>query len=289
MICSKSACYSASAELAPSPSILCSRTARANMGKKDGKRAPPVHSETLVPGDGNTFPSEGQSLTVHYTGTLAADGSEFDSSRAKGVPFTFVLGAGKVIKGWELGLASMSLGQRSRLAISAEAGYGKSGCEDRANASGSGVIPPHADLIFDVELLDIDDRRGVATEGRLQAYAKTLDAWVAGKMAKFDAEPEFASTKGAKHGGRDGFLASLEASRQTKYEAEKAKATKAQAERAAAAATAATAAAAAQDEEGGAEGELKFDKRFASLKVEPHSPTHLTDLRTYEVTSLLPY
>ena len=171
------------------------------MGKKDGKRAPPVQSETLEPGDGTTFPSEGQSLTVHYTGTLAADGTEFDSSRAKGVPFTFVLGAGKVIRGWELGLASMSLGQRCRLAISAEAGYGKSGCEDRANASGTGVIPPHADLIFDVELLDIDDWRGVATEGRLLAYAKTLDAWVAGKMAKFDAEPEFAAAKAKKHAG----------------------------------------------------------------------------------------
>ena len=176
------------------------RSGRA-MGKKDGKRAPPVQSETLEPGDGATFPSEGQSLTVHYTGTLAADGTEFDSSRAKGVPFTFVLGAGKVIRGWELGLASMSLGQRCRLAISAEAGYGKSGCEDRANASGTGVIPPHADLIFDVELLDIDDRRGVATEGRLLAYAKTLDAWVAGKMAKFDAEPEFAAAKAKKHAG----------------------------------------------------------------------------------------
>ena len=171
------------------------------MGKKEDKRAPPVQSETLEPGDGTTFPSEGQSLTVHYTGTLAADGTEFDSSRAKGVPFTFVLGAGKVIRGWELGLASMSLGQRCRLAISAEAGYGKSGCEDRANASGTGVIPPHADLIFDVQLLDIDDRRGVATEGRLLAYAKTLDAWVAGKMAKFDAEPEFAAAKAKKHGG----------------------------------------------------------------------------------------
>ena len=171
------------------------------MGKKDGKRAPPVQSETLEPGDGATFPSEGQSLTVHYTGTLAADGTEFDSSRAKGVPFTFVLGAGKVIRGWELGLASMSLGQCCRLAISAEAGYGKRGCEDRANASGTGVIPPHADLIFDVELLDIDDRRGIATEGRLLAYAKTLDAWVAGKMAKFDAEPEFAAAKAKKHAG----------------------------------------------------------------------------------------
>ena len=155
------------------------------MGKKDAaKRAPPVASETLELGDGTTFPNEGQSLTVHYTGTLAADGSEFDSSRHKGVPFTFVLGAGKVIKGWEIGLATMSLGQRSRLAISAEAGYGKRGCEDRANASGSGVVPPHADLIFDVALLDIDDRRGVATEARLQAYAKTLDAWVASKMDK---------------------------------------------------------------------------------------------------------
>ena len=165
---------------------------------------PPVASETLEPGDGVTFPNEGQSLTVHYTGTLAAGGIEFDSSRTKGVPFTFVLGAGKVIKGWELGLASMSLGQRCRLAISAEAGYGKRGCEDRANASGTGVVPPHADLVFDVALLDIDDLRGVATEARLQAYAKTLDAWVAGKMAKFDAEPDFATSKGAKHGGRAG-------------------------------------------------------------------------------------
>ena len=108
------------------------------MGKKNGKRAaPPVSCVTLEPGDG-VYPREGQSLTVHYTGTLAADGSEFDSSRVKGVPFTFVLGAGKVIKGWELGLASMSLGQRCRLAISAEAGYGKRGCEDRANSSGTG-------------------------------------------------------------------------------------------------------------------------------------------------------
>ena len=92
----------------------------------------------------------------------------------------FAVGKGKVIKGWELGLAAMSLGQRCRLTISAEAGYGKRGCQDKANASGTGVIPPQADLIFDVALLDINDQRGVATEAKLGAYAKTLDEWVAG-------------------------------------------------------------------------------------------------------------
>ena len=245
------------------------------MGKKD--KLPPVSSETLEPGDGSTFPADGDTLTVHYTGTLLADGSEFDSSRAKNVPFNFVLGAGKVIKGWELGLAAMSLGQRCRLTISAEAGYGKRGCQDKANASGTGVIPPQADLIFDVALLDINDQRGVATEAKLGAYAKTLDEWVAGKMAKFDADAEFAAAKGAKHGGREGWKAFLEGSRQTKYEAEKAKATQARQEKARSGQAAKAAAPAGEAGRGGEEArggkeeqvELKFDNRFASIKVEP--------------------
>ena len=246
------------------------------MGKKTTtkKQLPPVSSETLEPGDGVTFPNDGDALTVHYTGKLLSDGSEFDSSRAKGVPFGFVMGAGKVIKGWELGLAAMSLGQRSKLTISAEAGYGKKGCEDRANASGTGVIPPNADLLFDVQLLDINDQRGVATEAKLAAYSKTLDEWTASKLAKFDSDAEFASAKGAKHGGREGFAAFLEGSRQTKYEAERAKAEAARAERAAAKEAAAAEAekqAGAQQRVGGGgkDGVLKFDKRFASIKIEP--------------------
>ena len=162
------------------------------MGKKAAvNKLPPVNVETLEAGDGATFPKDGDTLTVHYTGTLLSDGSEFDSSRAKGVPFSFCMGAGKVIKGWELGLAAMSLGQRARLTISSDAGYGKRGFEDRANASGTGVVPPGADLVFDVQLLDINDRRGIAAEARLAAYAKTLDEWVALQRQWMYLEPIF--------------------------------------------------------------------------------------------------
>jgi len=99
------------------------------MGKKTDK--PPVSLEPISPGDGASFPATNDSLTVHYTGTLLSDGTEFDSSRAKGVPFTFTLGVGAVIRGWELGLASMSLGQRAMLSVSAEAAYGRKGFSDR--------------------------------------------------------------------------------------------------------------------------------------------------------------
>eukprot|EP00962_Isochrysis_galbana_P014865 scaffold4261_cov110-Isochrysis_galbana.AAC.9 len=171
------------------------------MGKRDG---PPVSLERISPGDGKTFPAPGDSLTVHYTGTLLKDGTAFDCSRAKGVPFSFTLGAGAVIRGWELGLASMSLGERAKLTVRASAGYGRKGFEDRQRASGSGVIPPDADLLFDVELLDINHRRGVATEARLAAYRGRLDAWAAGKLALFDADPVFAAKQEGKHGSRAG-------------------------------------------------------------------------------------
>ena len=233
-----------------------------------GKKSAPVVSETLAPGDGVTFPSDGDILTVHYTGTLLADGTEFDSSRAKNKPFSFVLGAGKVIKGWELGLAAMSLGQRSRLTISADAAYGKRGCNDKANASGTGVIPPHADLVFDVILLDINDQRGVATTAKLDAYMRTLEEWVASKMAKFDSDAAFAAGRIAKFGSREGFLASLEASKSTKFEAERAKAAESRQAR--------EAASQARETEGVATAQaartnevLRFDERFATIKVDP--------------------
>eukprot|EP00943_MAST-04B_sp_MAST-4B-sp1_P003135 g3135.t1 len=106
-----------------------------------------IEIETIKEGDGKTFPKRGDLLTMHYTGTLA-NGKKFDSSRDKGKPFQFQIGIGRVIKGWDVGVAKMSLGQRANLKIRSDKGYGARGA--------GGLIPPNADLIFDVELLKIN-------------------------------------------------------------------------------------------------------------------------------------
>jgi FKBP-type peptidyl-prolyl cis-trans isomerase len=101
--------------------------------------------EDLQEGTGNAAKA-GDTVEVHYTGWLT-DGKKFDSSHDRRQPFSFQLGAGRVIKGWDQGVAGMKVGGKRKLTIPPDLGYGARGA--------GGVIPPNAELIFEVELLKI--------------------------------------------------------------------------------------------------------------------------------------
>lgn len=103
--------------------------------------------EDLECGDGATAES-GDTVTVHYVGTLES-GEQFDSSRDRGEPFTFRLGAGDVIPGWDEGLVGMQVGGVRRLTIPPDLAYGDTGFPPD--------IPPNATLVFEVELLDVEE------------------------------------------------------------------------------------------------------------------------------------
>jgi len=101
--------------------------------------------EELAEGTGEVA-AAGHSVEVHYTGWLK-DGKKFDSSLDRNRPFTFRLGAGQVIKGWDEGVAGMKVGGKRKLVIPASLGYGSRGA--------GGLIPPNAELTFEVELLKV--------------------------------------------------------------------------------------------------------------------------------------
>jgi len=105
--------------------------------------------EDTVVGTGAS-PARGQECVMHYTGWLwqeGAKGAKFDSSHDRGRPFSFPIGMGRVIKGWDEGVASMKVGGKRTLLIPADLGYGSRGA--------GGLIPPGATLLFEVELLDL--------------------------------------------------------------------------------------------------------------------------------------
>jgi peptidylprolyl isomerase len=142
--------------------LLIATVALATAGFTQSSKKPDNSAPTKVTGDGTktadglqywdikvgtgAAATAGHSVNVHYTGWLT-NGTKFDSSVDRGQPFTFNLGAGQVIKGWDEGVAGMKIGGKRQLRIPPELGYGSRGA--------GGVIPANATLIFDVELLSV--------------------------------------------------------------------------------------------------------------------------------------
>lgn len=118
-------------------------------GKMGGKMTlvPGLEAEILTKAEGQAI-QKGQLAKVHYTGWLT-DGTKFDSSKDRNEPFEFRVGDRQVIRGWDLGVEGMKVGEKRKLTIASDLGYGDTGAGN--------VIPPGATLVFEVELLGISD------------------------------------------------------------------------------------------------------------------------------------
>ena len=103
-----------------------------------------VQVEVKKAGDGVNYPKKGRTVVIHYSGFLS-DGTRFDSTRDRGKPFRFKLGAAPVVPGLDMGVVQLSVGERANLSIPSHLAWGDKGFP--------GLIPPNADLVFDVELL----------------------------------------------------------------------------------------------------------------------------------------
>lgn len=131
-----------------------------------------IKKEVITEAPSGNFkkPKGGDEVTVHYVGTLESDGSEFDSSRSRNKPFEFTLGKGQVIKGWDLGVATMKKGEVAKFTLAPEFAYGESGSPPK--------IPANATLIFEVELISWmskDDLFG--DEGVIKTQTKEGSGW----------------------------------------------------------------------------------------------------------------
>mmetsp|Transcript_9942 Transcript_9942/g.14650 ORF Transcript_9942/g.14650 Transcript_9942/m.14650 type:complete len:112 (+) Transcript_9942:16-351(+) len=110
---------------------------------------PGVQLSIIKKGDGKNFPQSGNLVSVHYIGYVDKDGSEieWDSTRKRNRPFTFKMGVGEVIPGWEEAVAQMSIGQRAKVTMPPELAYGE---------KGFGLIKPNTSISFDVELVSVE-------------------------------------------------------------------------------------------------------------------------------------
>mmetsp|Transcript_119709 Transcript_119709/g.186958 ORF Transcript_119709/g.186958 Transcript_119709/m.186958 type:complete len:590 (+) Transcript_119709:48-1817(+) len=129
-----------------------------------------VKKEILKEGEGYKKPKKGDEVTVHYVGTLESDGSEFDSSRSRDKPFTFTLGQGQVIKGWDVGVASMKQGELAKFTLGPDYAYGEGGSPPK--------IPGGATLIFEVELLSWVSKDDLFQDGgAIKSVLKEGSGW----------------------------------------------------------------------------------------------------------------
>jgi peptidylprolyl isomerase len=146
------ACNGGDEEASPTPTVPATQAP----GTQATGGPPAVSGETITTASGLKYidievgsgdsPQTGQTVVVNYTGWLA-DGTKFDSSVDRGEPFSFIIGTGRVIAGWDEGVATMKVGGKRRLIIPPDLAYGEEGYP--------GVIPANAELTFDVELLEI--------------------------------------------------------------------------------------------------------------------------------------